>query len=82
MTNLEKIKSVLYESINSMSEEVLFEFLSDYEEGSEPYFPSEILFTCLKCRDMYGKCEAHFTGECNYQICQDRFKDYCKGECV
>lgn len=81
MTNLDKIKTTLCEAINSMSEEVLFEFLSDYEEGSEPYFPDEILFTCKQCRSMYGDCEVQVSGSVHYETCQNRFKEYCKVEC-
>ena len=74
MTNFEKTKAALCAAINSMTEETLLEFISDYENDSEPYFPSEILFTCQKCRNMYGHCG----GSVEYQVCQSRFHEYCK----
>ena len=81
MTNLEKIKTTLCNSINSMSEEELFEFLSEYDEDDDGHFPDEILFTCHKCRAKYGDCEAHFSDSINYQTCKNRFSNYCRIEC-
>ncbi len=81
MTNLEKIKTTLCNTINSMSEEELFEFISDYDGCEDPYFPIEVLFTCEKCRELYGDCEAHVSGSVNYQTCIDRFNNYCRAEC-
>lgn len=80
MTNLEKIKTTLCNTINSMSEEELFEFISEYDED-ETYFPSGTLFTCHKCRKLYGDCETHVSDSINYQTCKNRFNHYCRVEC-
>lgn len=81
MTNFEKIKTTLCNTISSMSEEELFEFISDYDEDGETYFPSGSLFTCHKCRELYGDCEAHTSDSINYQTCKNRFHNYCLVEC-
>ena len=82
MTNLEKIKSTLCNSILSMSEETLFEFISEYDEDEETYFPKEILFTCSQCHKIYGNCIAqHNTDSIDYNVCKSRFNNYCKLEC-
>lgn len=81
MTNIEKIKSIICSTINSMSEEELFEFLSDYDADEDGYFPNEILFTCKKCRHIYGKCNADVSDSLNYQICQNKFYNFCRAEC-
>lgn len=80
MTNLEKIKSTICNAINSMPEEVLFEFLSEYEEDEETYFPKGTLFTCKKCHKLYGVCETHASDSVNYQMCKSRFSNYCELE--
>lgn len=84
MTNLEKIKTTLCNTINSMSEEELFEFLSDYDEiyehGNKLPFPEELLFTCSKCHQMYGDCKIKLHDSDEY-ICLPRFSTYCRTEC-
>lgn len=80
MTNLEKIKTILCNTINSMSEEELFEFISDYEDD-EKHFPKDALFSCTQCHKTYGDCENHISDSVNYQTCQNRFSIYCRAEC-
>jgi len=84
MTNLERIKTTLCNIINSMSEEELFEFLSDYDEiyeyGKKLPFSEELLFTCSKCHQMYGDCEIK-THDSDEYICLHRFGMYCRAEC-
>ena len=81
MTNFEKIKSTISNSINSMTEDTLFEFISEYDEDEDTYFPIGSLFTCTKCHELYGDCEAHNSDSANYQMCKNRFSNYCKLEC-
>lgn len=63
-----------------MSEEELFEFLSDYDECEEPPFPKELLFTCSKCHQMYGDCGIKLHDSDDY-ICLHRFNNHCRAEC-
>lgn len=81
MTNLEKMKSAICNAINSMSEETLFEFISEYDDDEETYFPKGTIFTCNICHKLYGNCEANATGSVNYETCKNRFSNYCKLEC-
>ena len=84
MTNLERIKTTLCNTINSMSEEELFELLSGYEErienGETISFPKELIFTCSQCHQMYGDCEIK-THDSDEYICLHRFGMYCRAEC-
>ena len=80
MKNIEKIKSIICNSILSMSEEKLFEFISEYEEDEETYFLKKELFTCSKCHDLYGDCTAHKIGTVDYDVCKDRFSIYCNSD--
>ncbi len=81
MTNLQRIKSTLCSTINSMSEEKLFEFLFEYEENEEIYFPKGTLFACDNCHALYGDCEGHISDSVNYETCKSRFINYCNLEC-
>ena len=80
MTNIEKIKTTLCSTINAMSEEELFEFISDYEEDGS-YFPKNALFSCDKCHNIYGDCGSHTSNVVNYKTCKNRFIDYCMAKC-
>ena len=80
VTNLEKIKIALCNSISAMSEDVLFEFLSEYDEDGTTYFSREALFTCKQCCELYGKCEAYNSDLVNYDICKSRFHTYCNSK--
>jgi len=55
MTNLERIKTTLCNIINSMSEEELFEFLSDYDEIYEYVAEPEVEFSEIECRIMLNE---------------------------
>lgn len=79
MTNFEKIKNSLCSTINSMTEEQLFEFISDYEDNNR-IFPDGATFSCNKCRKTYGDCGTHTLAPATYKRCQERFYDYCKKE--
>jgi len=81
MTNLERIKTTLCNTINSMSEDTLFEFLSEYEDDEETYFPKGTIFKCTNCHELYGDCEVNIDGEVNYQTCKNRFHVYSSAEC-
>jgi len=81
MTNLERIKTTICNSIYSMTEDKLFEFISEYEEDEETYFPIGTLFTCSKCHELYGDCEAHYSDSAKYKTCKNRYHNYCKLEC-
>lgn len=81
MTNLEKIKSTLCDTINSMTTETLFEFTSEYDDENS-YFPKGTIFTCKNCHELYGDCEGYLSGFVNYQTCKNRFSDYCKRDFV
>ena len=80
MTKLERIKTVICNTINNMTEKELFEFISEYEDD-RTYFPKDALFTCKRCHETYGDCEVHLTGSVNYQTCQNRFHVYSSAEC-
>ena len=79
MTNLERLKEILCNAISSMTEDELFEFISVYRD-EKTFFPEEALFTCEKCKQEYGECEANSLGAINHQTCKKRFKTYCAAE--
>ena len=82
MTNLEKIKIALCNSISAMSEDTLFEFLSEYDEDGTAYFSEDALFTCKQCCELYGKCEAYSSDSINYDSCKSRFHTYCNSNSI
>ena len=76
MKNIDFIKQTLVNTILNMSEDTLFEFLSDYEDENS-YFPPDILFNCKMCHTKYGDCQVHISGDVDYNTCKERFHKHC-----
>lgn len=76
MTNLEKMKEILCNTINAMSPETLFDFISEYDE-EDSYFSNKHLLTCRKCHALYGDCDGFLSEEADEEQCKSRFLDYC-----
>lgn len=70
MNNFEAMKEEICDFINQLSEEELYDFISD-QEGNEYEF--ETVLTCQRCKERYGKCSEND----KYEECVSRFQRYC-----
>lgn len=65
MKNIDIIKENLCAQIKNMPAEKFLDFMDELQECDDGIFDLGMLFSCKKCKKIYGKCkEADTTDEC------------------